>query len=151
MSTTSPARIAHDPELAISDELPLCRHRAYVTVEKYRPFNATAIAHQCDHGGTKQPNRRPPVDVDLFIKKMPHVVKELISREAFDNRRSINQEAIALLEEALLGRVHSAGTRRKQIEALLVGYADSQSGALAPAAPPSAGGPVSDAGSERMQ
>ena len=29
----------------------------------------------------------PSVDVDLFIKKMPQVVKELISREAFDNRR----------------------------------------------------------------
>jgi hypothetical protein len=70
------------------------------------------------------------MDVDLFIKKMPHVVKELISREAFDNRRSINQEAIALLEEALLSRVNSAGTRRKQIEALLLGYADSQPGAL---------------------
>ncbi len=59
------------------------------------------------------------MDVDLFIKKMPHVVKELISREAFDNRRSINQEAIALLEEALVNRVGSAGTKRKQMEALL--------------------------------
>jgi hypothetical protein len=59
------------------------------------------------------------VDVDLFIKKMPHVVKELISREAFDNRRSINQEAIALLEEALVNRVGAAGTKRTQIEALL--------------------------------
>ncbi len=59
------------------------------------------------------------MDVDLFIKKMPHVVKELISREAFDNRRSINQEAIALLEEALVNRVGSTGTKRKQMEALL--------------------------------
>ncbi|MBC7995263.1 MAG: Arc family DNA-binding protein [Rhizobacter sp.] len=59
------------------------------------------------------------MDVDLFIKKMPHVVKELISREAFDNRRSINQEAIALLEEALVNRVGAAGTKRKQMEALL--------------------------------
>jgi hypothetical protein len=59
------------------------------------------------------------VDVDLFIKKMPHVVKELISREAFDNRRSINQEAIALLEEALVNRVGAAGAKRKQMEALL--------------------------------
>jgi Arc-like DNA binding domain len=75
------------------------------------------------------------VDVDLFIKKMPHVVKELISREAFDNRRSINQEAIALLEEALLSRVQSPGSRRKQIEAALVGYADSRPGALS-AVPP---------------
>jgi hypothetical protein len=59
------------------------------------------------------------VDVDLFIKKMPHVVKELISREAFDNRRSINQEAIALLEEALVNRVGAAGAKRKHMEAVL--------------------------------
>ncbi len=67
------------------------------------------------------------MDVDLFIKKMPQVVKELISREAFDNRRSVNQEAIALLEEALVHRVGSAGQRRKQIEAVLEGYAGSRS------------------------
>ena len=42
------------------------------------------------------------MNVDLFIKKVPQVVKELISREATQNRRSINQEAIALLEEAPL-------------------------------------------------
>ena len=71
--------------------------------------------------------RRKAVDVDLFIKKMPQVVKELISREAFDNRRSVNQEAIALLEEALVHRVGSAGQRRKQIEAVLEGYAGSRS------------------------
>lgn len=66
------------------------------------------------------------MDVDLFIKKMPQVVKELISREAFDNRRSVNQEAIALLEEALVHRVGAAGQRRKQIEAVLEGYAGSR-------------------------
>ncbi len=59
------------------------------------------------------------MDVDLFIKKMPHVVKELISREAFENRRSINQEAIALLEEALVHRVGVVGAKRKHMEALL--------------------------------
>ncbi|MDL2338955.1 MAG: Arc family DNA-binding protein [Pseudomonadota bacterium] len=66
------------------------------------------------------------MDVDLFIKKMPQVIKELIGREAFDNRRSVNQEAIALLEEALVHRVGSAGSKRKQIEALLEDYADSR-------------------------
>ena len=66
------------------------------------------------------------MDVDLFIKKMPQVIKELISREAFDNRRSVNQEAIALLEEALVHRVGSTGSKRKQIEALLEDYADSR-------------------------
>ncbi len=70
------------------------------------------------------------MDVDLFIKKMPHVVKELISREAFDNRRSINQEAIALLEEALVHRVGAAGPKRKRMEALLEDYVDSGAGAL---------------------
>lgn len=65
------------------------------------------------------------MDVDLFIKKMPQVVKELISREAFDNRRSVNQEAIALLEEALMLRVGHTGQKRKQIEAVLEGYAGS--------------------------
>ena len=66
------------------------------------------------------------MDVDLFIKRMPRVVKELISREAFENRRSVNQEAIALLEEALVHRVGSAGQGRKQIEAVLEGYAGSR-------------------------
>ena len=42
------------------------------------------------------------MDVDLFLKKVPQVVKALIEREAAENRRSVNQEAIALLEEALL-------------------------------------------------
>lgn len=65
------------------------------------------------------------MDVDLFIKKVPQVVKELISREAYDNRRSINQEAIALLEEALVQRVGAGSTRRKQIEALLEDYVSS--------------------------
>ena len=78
------------------------------------------------------------MDVDLFIKKMPQVVKELISREAFENRRSVNQEAIALLEEALLGRVGSTVGKRKQIEQLLANYADSRPGALTPMAPPDA-------------
>lgn len=77
------------------------------------------------------------MDVDLFIKKVPQVVKELISREAVGNRRSINQEAIALLEEALLSRGGSAGSRRKQIEALLMGYADSRPGTLTDPPPPS--------------
>ncbi len=76
------------------------------------------------------------MDVDLFIKKMPQVIKELISREAFDNRRSVNQEAIALLEEALVHRVGSAGSKRKQIEALLAGYADSRGARPTPIADP---------------
>jgi len=90
------------------------------------------------------------VDVDLFIKKMPQVVKELISREAFDNRRSVNQEAIALLEEALLGRVNSTVGKRKQIAQLLESYADSRPGALSPL-PKSPDAQPQGAGQERVQ
>ncbi len=72
------------------------------------------------------------MDVDLFIKKMPQVVKDLISREAFGNRRSLNQEAIALLEEALLHRVGTGVLTRKQIETRLEEYANSGPGKLAP-------------------
>jgi hypothetical protein len=74
---------------------------------------------------------------------MPNVVKELISREAFDNRRSINQEAIALLEEALLHRVSGGGSRRKQIEALLGDYADSRPAGLSSATASSGSGDMS--------
>jgi Arc-like DNA binding domain len=63
------------------------------------------------------------VSVDLFIKKMPDVVKELISREALDNRRSINQETIALLEEALMSRVGHAGKKRRSVQTQLEDYA----------------------------
>jgi Arc-like DNA binding domain len=59
------------------------------------------------------------MNVDLFLKNVPSVVKELIGREAFENRRSVNQEAIALLEEALLHRVGQHHTRaRTSLEAL---------------------------------
>jgi hypothetical protein len=64
------------------------------------------------------------LNVDLFLKNVPAVVKELISREAAENRRSINQEAIALLEEALVMRVGShAGRPRTALEQLR-GYVD---------------------------
>ena len=61
--------------------------------------------------------------VQLFIKKLPDVIKELISREALDNRRSINQEAIALLEEALVNRVGSLGEKRRSAQVMLEDYA----------------------------
>jgi hypothetical protein len=73
------------------------------------------------------------VEVDLFIKKVPQVVKELIAQEAFDNRRSVNQEAIALLEEALVHRVAGAGSKRKRMENLLTEHFDSQKGGAVPA------------------
>lgn len=61
--------------------------------------------------------------VDLFIKKVPVLVKELISREANDHRRSINQEAIALLEEALALRAGSTEFRRSELQKLLEVFA----------------------------
>lgn len=60
---------------------------------------------------------------DLFIKRMPLVIKELIAREAAQNHRSINQEAIALLEEALLHRVEAQQTHRRPALARLTSYA----------------------------
>lgn len=62
------------------------------------------------------------MNVDLFIKKVPQVIKELISREAANNRRSINQEAIALLEEALVQRVGAIDRNKKSIQQLLEDY-----------------------------
>ena len=60
------------------------------------------------------------MSVELFLKNVPSVVKELIAREAFENRRSVNQEAIALLEEALLQRVGGPAARpRTTLESLL--------------------------------
>ena len=61
--------------------------------------------------------------VQLFIKKVPSVIKELILREAEDNHRSMNQEAIALLEEALVRRVVSPGQKRRSVHSLLMDYA----------------------------
>jgi hypothetical protein len=63
------------------------------------------------------------VNDDLFIKRVPHVIKELIAREAAQNHRSVNQEAIALLEEALLHRVESNHDRRRSALATLTHYA----------------------------
>ncbi len=60
---------------------------------------------------------------DLFIKRMPLVIKELIGREAAQNHRSVNQEAIALLEEALLHRVETRHAHRRSALATLASYA----------------------------
>jgi Arc-like DNA binding domain len=77
---------------------------------------------------------------DLFIKRMPLVIKELITREAAQNHRSVNQEAIALLEEALLHRVEAQHTHRRNALATLTSYA-----AQSAAAPN--GGPMASASS----
>lgn len=56
---------------------------------------------------------------ELQLKKVPAIVKSLISREAGLHRRSINQEAIALLEEALLARAKIQRHSRDEIEEIL--------------------------------
>lgn len=76
---------------------------------------------------------------DLFIKRMPLVIKELIAREAAQNHRSVNQEAIALLEEALLHRVEDQHTHRRNALATLTSYAAQSSTAPAGAPQASAG------------
>lgn len=58
------------------------------------------------------------MECDLFIKRLPRDVKELIAREAEANRRSINQEAIVLLEEALVRRARFAERRYAAQQAL---------------------------------
>ena len=60
---------------------------------------------------------------ELFIKRIPKVIKELIAREALQNHRSVNQEALALLEEALLNRVEAQHGRARNALALLTSYA----------------------------
>lgn len=67
---------------------------------------------------------------DLFIKRVPHVIKELIGRAAAEHHRSVNQETIALLEEALLHRVESNQVRRNAL-ATLTHYAAEGQAAVA--------------------
>lgn len=67
---------------------------------------------------------------DLFVKNVPEVIKQLVTREATDNRRSINQEVIALLEEALLRRIDGRVERPRAPLAALQDYA-AGAGALA--------------------
>jgi Arc-like DNA binding domain len=71
------------------------------------------------------------MSVDLFLKKVPLVIKDLIGREANSNRRSINQEAIALLEEALLLRVELGAGRRPSAHQRLESYAAGRAEPLA--------------------
>lgn len=62
------------------------------------------------------------MDTDLFIKKLPGGVKELIARQAELHRRSVNQEAIVLLEEALAARLRAARSPRHEVREILAHY-----------------------------
>lgn len=59
------------------------------------------------------------MSVELQLKKVPDTVKALITREASTHRRSINQEAIVLLEEALLARAKARYPHREEIDEIL--------------------------------
>jgi hypothetical protein len=74
--------------------------------------------------------QEPALNVDLFLKNVPSVVKELIGREATENRRSLNQETIALLEEALLHRVEAHSARPRSALEQLRGYVDRKSAVI---------------------
>ena len=64
------------------------------------------------------------MEVDLALKKVPAEVKDLIAREAQAHRRSINQEAIVLIEEALAQRAgRSSRSSRDEIKLILDRYA----------------------------
>ncbi len=56
---------------------------------------------------------------ELQLKKVPSRIKSLIGSEALLHRRSINQEAIALLEEALLARAQTMRHTRDEIDDIL--------------------------------
>lgn len=60
-----------------------------------------------------------PDTVELQLKKVPPRIKSLIGREAELHRRSINQEVIALLEEALLARAKAQQSTRVDIDEIL--------------------------------
>lgn len=58
-------------------------------------------------------------ETELQLKKVPAKIKSLIGSEAALNRRSINQEAIVLLEEALLARAQKVPRTRDEIDEIL--------------------------------
>ena len=59
------------------------------------------------------------MSAELQLKKVPDTVKALIAREASTHRRSINQEAIVLLEEALVARAKAQHPDRDEIDRIL--------------------------------
>jgi hypothetical protein len=62
------------------------------------------------------------MDTEIYLKKVPQNIKKLIAFEAKGHRRSLNQEVIVLLEEALLNRAKAA-IKQKDAQAILERYA----------------------------
>lgn len=60
--------------------------------------------------------------VDLLVKRMPDDLKAWIAEEAKRHRRSVNQEAIVLLEEVRAARTAPRRADKAQVVALLQDY-----------------------------
>ena len=60
-----------------------------------------------------------PDTVELQLKKVPPRIKSLIGREAELHHHSLNQEAIALLEEALLAGAKAQQPAHDEINEIL--------------------------------
>ena len=73
------------------------------------------------------------METELFIKRLPEQIKTLIGHEARLHRRSVNQEAIVLLEEALANRAVSAQRQRHEVHDILARYAAATRGNRRPA------------------
>ena len=58
----------------------------------------------------------------LQLKGVPDQLKLLIKREADSNRRTLTQEAIVLLEEAVVARASSQFSKRDEIDKILDRY-----------------------------
>lgn len=58
----------------------------------------------------------------LQLKGFPQNLRAVIKREADDHRRTLTQEAIVLLEEAVLARASSRVPRRDEINRILDSY-----------------------------
>jgi hypothetical protein len=129
----------------IAGPAPWCHSKTTVHRPFWLPDGVEKFTQRRSNGGH---NWRVPVNEDLFVKRVPQVIKELVAREAARNHRSTNQEAIALLEEALLHRVEAHPARRSAL-AMLESYAAGAGSAelarapgTAPASPAAERGPT---------
>jgi hypothetical protein len=62
------------------------------------------------------------METALQLKGVPVQLKNLIKREADNHRRTLTQEAIVLLEEAVLARAKSQIQTRDEIDQILDRY-----------------------------
>lgn len=58
-------------------------------------------------------------NTEMNLENIPVKIRALVGHEATRHRRSISQEIIALLEEALIARGQRTGTKRDGIDEIL--------------------------------